>query len=162
MYYYPAKVKLDRLLERQYWGLNLLLGVLFGLTLYFSVLHYLLPTTLSGEYYSLKEDAEEVLRLMGLQHPSSSFGLQRSWTSGKAEGASGGGVGGGVGGRMGVTSEELPAFLLMKAKGEVLGKLYVMVDAAEIHQQQLAVAELLEKKKKEAEQENYTKKGEEK
>lgn len=153
MRYYPAKVKLDRLLEKQYFGVNLLLGVLFGLTLYFSVLHHLFPTTLPGEYYSLKEDADEVMRLLGYQRSSSTVALQGSRAGGNADGASGGGGALGMGGGgLGMTSDELPAFLLMKAKGEVLGKLYVMVDAAEIHRQQLAVAELLEEKKKKGEE----------
>lgn len=155
MHYYPAKVKLDRLLEKQYWGVNLLLGITFGLTLYFSVLHHLLPTTLPDEYYSLKEDAAEVLELMGY-HRSSFSPLSSTSTSGGKAGENsgwmlgsssqrhgGGGVGFGMGG-----SDELPAFLLMKAKGEVMGRLHLMVDAAEIRRQQEAVAALLEEAKK--------------
>lgn len=167
MQYYPAKVKLDRLLEKQYWGVNLLIGITFGLALYFSILHHAFPTTLPGEYYSLKEDTDEVLTLMGYHRPSFSSispfssSSSSSCQSDEKKGENGQGRGewwkksterqtfGGVGGGWGMGGgDELPAFLLMKAKGEVMGKLHVMVDEAEIQRQKEEVAKLLEESKK--------------
>lgn len=56
------------MLEKQSFLTNTGMSVVIGLAIYFGLIHHLLPSTLPGEYYSLKEDAKEVLSLMGFDN----------------------------------------------------------------------------------------------
>ncbi|AIN98557.1 hypothetical protein LPMP_231070 [Leishmania panamensis] len=64
-WYYRRKVQLDRFLERNSIATNSLIGVIFGVTVYFSVIcGALLPPAVGAKEHSMKENAREVLNLM--------------------------------------------------------------------------------------------------
>eukprot|EP00796_Vickermania_ingenoplastis_P009826 gene9826-6899_t len=139
--YYQLKRRLDRLLEKQPLWANIALGILAGLTLYFSLLHFLFPTTLPGEYYNIQEDAEEVLALISDANNPAGIAASSSSSSPTATGGDGGSSGVG-------SMADLPAFRLMRVKGEIICKLHYIVDMAEIRRQQRAVAALVAESKK--------------
>jgi hypothetical protein len=64
-WYYRRKVQLDRFLERNNVAVNSAIGVIVGVTLYFSVVRgLLLPPAVGAREHSMKENAREVLSLM--------------------------------------------------------------------------------------------------
>ncbi|ORC89165.1 uncharacterized protein TM35_000131690 [Trypanosoma theileri] len=105
--YYRRKIAVDRYLERKGILANIVIGVTFGLTLYFTVVStFLLPAPVVSEY-TMEENAKEILRVMKCD-----------------------------------TTKELPAFLLMRAKRDIIGKLHVAADRAEVKRQRDEVEKL--------------------
>lgn len=112
--YFRRKVQLDRLLEKQHFMVNAGLAFLGGLTVYFGVLHHLFPSTIpSDEAYSFVDDSRQVLALMMGEASNT-----------KAEG------------------KELPAFQLMKVKGDIMGRMHAAADVSEMMLQESQVKAL--------------------
>ncbi|KPI87445.1 hypothetical protein ABL78_3476 [Leptomonas seymouri] len=64
-WYYLRKVQLDRFLERNNIAVNTAIGVILGVTLYFTIVRgLLLPPAVGAKEHSMKENAREVLDLM--------------------------------------------------------------------------------------------------
>lgn len=63
-WYYRRKVQLDRFLERNNFAVNTAIGVIVGVTLYFTLVNALLPPAIGAKEHSMKENAREVLNLM--------------------------------------------------------------------------------------------------
>lgn len=64
-WYYRRKVQLDRFLERNNIAVNSAIGVIVGVTLYFTIVRgLLLPPAVGAKEHSMKENAREVLGLM--------------------------------------------------------------------------------------------------
>lgn len=63
--YYRRKVQLDRFLERNSIMANSMIGVILGVTVYFSIVcGVLLPPAVGAKEHTMKENAREVLNLM--------------------------------------------------------------------------------------------------
>ncbi|KAL7697947.1 hypothetical protein N2W54_002588 [Lotmaria passim] len=64
-WYYRRKVQLDRFFERNNLAVNTAIGVILGVTLYFTIVRgLLLPPAVGAKEHSMKENAREVLNLM--------------------------------------------------------------------------------------------------
>ncbi|GET88755.1 hypothetical protein, conserved [Leishmania tarentolae] len=64
-WYYRRKVQLDRFLERNSIVTNSMIGVILGVTVYFSLVRsVLLPPAVGAKEHTMKENAREVLNLM--------------------------------------------------------------------------------------------------
>lgn len=65
--YYRKKVQLDRFLEKNSIVTNCGIGILVGLTLYFSVVRsFLIPPSEGAKEHSMKENSNEIFELMNV------------------------------------------------------------------------------------------------